>query len=95
LIYIDYTPDETGRIAEEKYSAVNSEKFLNTSFILGNATWSKGLNEMTYLPGGYADVALVIEPLKNKTFIKTVTLGAAFTLQTQNLVIVTDQPASP
>jgi len=95
LVYVDYTPDEQARISEEKYSAANSEKFLNTGYILGASKWKKGLDELTYVPGGYADAALVIEPLKNKSFIKTVTLGAHFSIHSRNLEIMADQQAYP
>lgn len=95
LIYIDYTPDEHAYVLEEKYTAANQEQFLKAGSILGAAKWKKGLNEMTYLPGGYADAAIVIEPLKNKTFIKTVTLGCQFTMQSGKLEIMAHQKSYP
>ncbi len=95
LIYVDYNPDPQARVSEEKYSDANSEKFLGTGYTLGAAKWSKGLNEITYVPGGYADAAIVIEPLKNKTFIKTVTLGSSFSIHTKALTIMADQKAYP
>jgi hypothetical protein len=95
LVYVDYTPSQQVWASEEKYSDVNAEKFLNASYILGASKWGKGLNDITYLPGGYGGLELVIEPLKNKTFIKTVALGTTFALHTGKLEIMADQPAYP
>jgi len=95
LIYVDYNPDAYAYVKEEKYSDKNSEHFLTANAVLGASKWSKGLNEITYVPGGYADAAIVIEPLKSKTFIKTVTLGANFSFHTKQLDIMADQQAFP
>lgn len=81
LAYVNY--DSTGTtksaiVQEEKYNDQNADKFLNTGYVLGASKWSEGLNKIQYAPGAFADAAFVIEPLKNKTFIKTVTIGANF-----------------
>jgi len=93
LIYIDYTPDEQAHVQEEKYNETTSEKFLNPGYILGASKWKKGLNDINWIPGAYADVAIAIEPLKNKSFIKTVTLGCNVSIHTQQLEIMAQQPA--
>jgi hypothetical protein len=98
LAYVTY--DTTGTVQsavvqEEKYSEQNADKFLNTGYILGASKWSKGLNEITYVPGGFADAAIVVEPLKNKTFIKTITIGANFAFYSKELTIMAAQKAKP
>lgn len=95
LIYVDYNPDPQARLKEEKYTEQNSEQFLNSNAILGASKWKKGLNDMTYAPGAYADLAIAIEPLKNKTFIKTVTLGGHFSIHSKDLEIMASQKAYP
>lgn len=98
LAYVTYDTTsavQTAVVQEEKYSDENAEKFLNTGYILGASKWSKGLNEITYAPGGFADAAIVIEPLKNKTFIKTVTIGANFAFYSKDLTIMAEQKAKP
>ena len=93
LIYKDGTQPAT--IQEERYSDANSERFLNAGMIHGAAKFKQGLNEISYVPGGYADAAFVIEPMKNKTFIKTVTLGAQFAMHTKDLPLMADHTAYP
>lgn len=98
LAYVTY--DTTGAVQtatarEEKYSDQNTEKFLNTGYILGASKWSKGLDEINYAPGGFADAAIVMEPLKNKTLIKTVTIGASFAFYTKDLTVMADQKSAP
>jgi len=96
LIYTSY--DSSGQHAtmqEEKYSELNKDKFLNTGFILGASSWSKGLGEISYVPGAFADLAVAIEPLKNKTFIKTVTIGGNLAFYSKELVIMAENKAYP
>jgi hypothetical protein len=98
LAYVTY--DTAGSIKEEaayeeKYTEANKDKFLNTGYILGASKWNKGLGEIQYIPGGFADAAIVIEPQKNKTFIKTVTIGANFAFYSKELPIMAEQKAQP
>lgn len=95
LVYLEFNPDQHAYVQEEKYSEANDEKFLNSSFILGASKWKQGLGEMTYVPGAYADVAIAIEPIRNKTFIKTVTLGGNFSIHSKSLEIMAHQKAYP
>lgn len=80
---------------EQKYNDKDADKFLNTGYILGSSKWGKGLGEIQYIPGGFADAAIAIEPLKNKTFIKTVTLGGNFAFYSKDLPIMATQEAYP
>jgi hypothetical protein len=95
LIYVAYDSGQTATLHEEKYSNQNADKFLNTGSILGASEWSKGLGEITYVPGAFADAAIAIEPLKNKTFIKTITIGGNFTFYSKNLPIMAETKSYP
>lgn len=95
LIYVEHNPDEHAYIVEESYSNANIDKFLNPGYINGASKWKEGLSDITYIPGAYADIAVAIEPIKNKSFIKTVTLGANFSMHSKKLVIMADQHAYP
>lgn len=95
LIYVNYTPDEHAYVLEEKYSETNQDHFLNAGGILGAAKWKQGLREMKYIPGAYLDASIAIEPIKNKTFIKVVSLGANLSVQSKQLEIMADQKAYP
>lgn len=95
LLYVDYTPDEHAWIHEEAYSVDNAEKFLNVSSIQGKSQWKKGFDEIGYIPGVYLDAAVTIEPLKNKTFIKTVSLGANFSFHSKDITIMAHQKNYP
>ena len=95
LVYVDNsTQPVSGTERDERYSDANSSLFLDPSFILGRYRWSKGLGEMTYVPGIYGHTALVIEPAKGKTFIQTVTLGISAAVYSRKLTIMAEQKAS-
>lgn len=95
LIHVDYTPKEEARVQEEKYSSGNEDLFLKAGSILGASKWKNGLGEIKYLPGAYIDLSTAIEPLKNRTFIKTVVLGGNLSVQTGNIEIMAHQKAYP
>lgn len=95
LIYIDYTPDEHARIAEETYTTANAEKFLNAPMIKGKSKWNKGINESDYIPGIYLDGAVTIEPVRNRTFIKSVSLGTNLSIHTREITIMAEQKSYP
>jgi len=92
LVYEALNPD-SAFVREEKYTNENSELFLKPGNILGAAPWKKGLNEINFSPGAYIDVAICIEPLKNKTFIKTVNLGCNFSIHSKPIEIMALQKA--
>jgi hypothetical protein len=98
LAYVTYDSSgnvQTANVQEEKYSKTNADKFLTTGYILGASKWCKGINEITYAPGAFADAAIVIEPQQNKTFIKTVTIGANCAFYSKELTLMADQKAKP
>lgn len=96
LIYVDYTqPVPEGYLEEARYTDANADHFLNTGYILGASKWSKGLDELHLVPGGYIDGAFVLQPGKNKSFVQTVTLGGQFSLYPEKLPIMAERRAYP
>ena len=51
------TGSYSGRLLLQKYSASNDSVFLDNSKILGAAPFTKGLSEISVLPGGTASIA--------------------------------------
>ncbi|GAB3910499.1 hypothetical protein [Mucilaginibacter boryungensis] len=96
LIYIDYAqPNNPATLKEEKYSTANSDHFLNNGDVLAASKWSKGLDEIQYIPGLFAEACFVITPSKSKSFIQVVTLGANIAYYSKELPIMADQKAYP
>jgi len=93
LIYLN--GNDSAQIQDEKYSTANSSKFLNSNFILGASKWSKGLNQIYYMPGAYFESAIAIIPGKNKTFIQVITLGINAAVYAKSLPIMADQNSYP
>lgn len=96
LIYVDYSqPGDPAILKEQKYSAGNSDHFLNNGDVLSAAKWSKGLDDIQYIPGLFAEACFVITPSKSKSFIQVVTLGANVAYYTKELPIMADHKAYP
>ncbi|MGN6568263.1 MAG: hypothetical protein ACTHJ0_09935, partial [Flavipsychrobacter sp.] len=96
LIYVDYSlPADPATLKEEKYSTSNSDHFLNSGDVLSGADWSKGLDEIQYVPGLFAEACFVITPSKNKSFIQVITLGVNVAYYTKELPIMADQKTYP
>ena len=96
LIYADLSTAPASAVAqEEQYSESNKDRFLNSGLILGRGGWSKGLSEMQYLPGAYAEAAITIMPRKTKAFIQTVTLGVSGSIYTTNLSLLAQVKSNP
>ena len=75
LVNVEYQPEERQWITEERYMISNEDRFLKPSLILGASAWGKGLKEIRYIPGIFAELALVFEPDRPKSFVKTITIG--------------------
>lgn len=95
LIYTDYNPDPVSHIQSEKYSSDNAEQFLNPDKILGSDQWSRGLNDMEYVPGAFVEAAFVLEPDRPKAFVKSVIIGGQFAFYSKKLNIMADRKAYP
>ncbi len=79
----------------EKYNPADQDRFLNHARILGRAKWSEGLEEIQYIPGVHAALALQLEPGKTKTFIQSISVGGQITLYARNITIMAEQKAYP
>ena len=88
------TPPQA-HITQAAYTGADSAQFLNPSFILGAATWGKGISNTTLVPGAYFETAIAITPGKSKTFLQVITLGINAALYTQPLPIMQGQQAYP
>ena len=93
LIYTEYTPDQIHIVRAERYSQENKEVFLNRQQILGSSGWRRGLDRIRYVPGLFANAALVLQPSQSKSFIKMVSLGADVSGHIKELPIMADQKA--
>jgi hypothetical protein len=95
LIYVEYTPEEVAHIQTERYSSNNADKFLQPGSILGSEKWSKGLNELKYIPGLFAELSFVIEPDKPRSFVKAITIGGNAAFYSSKIEIMAERKAYP
>lgn len=95
LIYITYTPEPVAHLQTEKYAAANTDHFLQPGFIQGSGKWGKGLGEIKYIPGLFAELAFAIEPEKPKSFVKTITIGGNAAFYTSKIEIMAERKAYP
>ncbi len=93
LIYVEYTPEEKAHLQTERYESGNADKFLQPGSILGAAKWSKGLGEMKYIPGLFAELYFVIESDKPKSFVKSVMIGGNAAFYASKLEIMAERKA--
>lgn len=95
LIQVNNPPSNQPYIQTEKYDKTNEDQFLNTGFILGRAAWSKGLNELSVIPGLFAEIALTIKADKPKSFLQIVSIGANAAYYAKPLTIMAERKAYP
>jgi len=94
LMYITYNPGQVVTLKEDRYSEDN-EVFLNKDRIFGGSKWTRGLDEIRYVPGLFVEGAFLLEASKHKSFVQTVTLGGQFAVYTKDLPIMADRKAYP
>jgi hypothetical protein len=95
LIYPNYSVSPaTATEIEQSYNESNKEHFLNRNLIAGKGKWERGLNDIVYIPGLYAEGVIVIVPRKGKAFIQTITLGINGSMQSDVLPLVADAESS-
>lgn len=96
LVHVDYSQAEpVATLSEEKYSDENAELFLKTGYTLGGSKWSKGLDETSFVPGGYIDAAFVIIPAPSKGVVQAITLGCNAAVYTKPLPVMAAVKAFP
>jgi len=95
LMYITFTPQQVVTLKEERYSEDNAELFLDKNKIFGGSKWTKGLDEIRYVPGLFIEGAFVLEAAKHKSFVQLVTFGGQFSAYTKSLPVMADRKAYP
>jgi len=95
LIYVDYSPEPVAHVQTERYSAANAELFLQPGFIQGGSKWNKGLGEIKYIPGVFAELTFAIEPEEPKSFIKTILIGGNAAFYASKIEIMAERKAYP
>jgi len=95
LIYVEYTPELVAHLQTERYTEANSSHFLDAELIQGKEQWSKGLGEIKYIPGLFAELAFTIEPERPKSFVKTISVGGNAAFYTSGLEIMAERKAYP
>jgi hypothetical protein len=95
LIYVDYFPDPVAYLKSERYSAANDSHFMQQGNILGKDSWSKGLGEVKYIPGLFAECYFIIEPDRPKAFVKSVSIGGNIAFYSSKIEIMADKIAYP
>lgn len=83
---------DTSYIEEHKYSTIDSARFLNPNLIFSASKWQIGLNEISYIPGGYLELSFVIQPADTKSFVQAITLGVNGSYYSDKMPIMVDQP---
>jgi hypothetical protein len=82
-------------LAQNKFGISDSSVFLNTNKIFGASKWTKGLNEIDFVPGAYFEAAVTIIPGKNKIFIQAISFGINGAFFTKALPIMADHKSYP
>lgn len=95
LIYEDHTGNPVIATLEEHEYIKAQEPFLRTGNKLGASPWTKGLKQMKYSPGVFAEAAIVIEPATEAWFVQTITLGGNFAFYTDSQQIMANTKALP
>jgi len=93
LVYVDDLPEPAAHLQTERYTDANAFKFLQPGSISGKAPWSKGLGEIKYAPGLFAELCFVLEPDRPKSFVKAVTIGGNAAWYTSPITIMAERKA--
>lgn len=95
ILHTVYVPEEKTWVEEEKYGDDNADLFLQVGRIAGSAPWSKGLGELRYIPGLFAELAFTLESGRPQAFAQTLTLGGQCAYYARPIDIMAKQPAYP
>jgi hypothetical protein len=97
--YIDalVQQDNVGTLVREtiKYSDSTKEAFMNDKLIIGNAGFTKGLNEIHFIPGLHAKTGLHFDFAANKKTVLAVEMGISADIYTKNIEIMANQKDYP
>lgn len=91
LIYVDNTlQNPVPELKEETYTDNTAYAFLKNGNKLASSSWTKGLKEMQYVPGAFAEAAFVIEPKASSWFVQTITIGGNIAFYSKELPIMAE-----
>ena len=77
-----------------KYSDINQDDFLDKYRIKGSAGFSKGLDEMTFIPGGYLRSAIHVDFAANKIYVLSLETGVNAEFYSQDVLLMASQKPS-
>ncbi len=93
LLYVEYNPEEHAYVQSERFGNANASKFLNPAYVLGSNKWSKGLGETRFIPGLFAELAIVLEPGRPESFVKTITIGGNAAIYSSKIKMMAERKA--
>lgn len=77
-----------------KYNDANKNDFLNQNLIQGSAGFTKGLGEMTYVPGGHFKTAIHFDFSTNRKNVLGVEAGVSAEVYSQKILLMANQPGT-
>lgn len=90
-------PGEPGGliIESERFSEATADEFLDINRIYGSAGFSKGLNEISIIPGAHAKAAVHFDWGAFDQFVKAIEAGIMFDFYFQNVPIMVESEMVP
>ena len=87
------SPDNPGnsRVRHERYTEENADIFLDNTRILGASPFTKGLGEISFVPGGSASVALHLDWGAFDELVKALEIGAILDVFPKKLPILVSE----
>lgn len=82
-------------IRSEKYSEDNRDTFLDITSIYGSSGFSKGLSQLSLIPGGHAKAAVHFDWGAFDEFVKAIEIGAMVDFYFQTVPIMVESPEVP
>jgi len=91
---LNYPESSTNDIItrSEKYTEENADIFLDITRIFGASSFTKGLSELSVLPGGHGKVAVHFDWGAFDEFVKALEVGVMFDVYFQNVPIMVESP---
>lgn len=93
--YVQQWP--SGQLSQQSITYTDTTKFsfLNRGYIIGSSGFTKGLNEMKFVPGIHAKTGLHFDFAASKTTKLAIETGINMELYTQNIILMANQKATP
>jgi hypothetical protein len=85
--YISYTDPQTNKRSDIKYNK-NDSAFLAGNYIIGSAGFSKGFNEMKFVPGAFAKAALRFDYGRYNESVTAIEVGVNAEIYSQKMPIM-------